>query len=434
MSDNEAASDNEASSQSGSEYEEAAEVPFALNPAQATGSTLLDFTKKLHQLHHKAAITSLYAEPSDRFDLTQDKLHEFLAKVKRRAQQFSLSTIDVPDNMEDIAGAATNLASGYGEISQAHLKSFAQHFIGRRTRAAQDDYMLYQMLFNSCNEDAQGELADHEDEYTIKGTQCGTLLLHVIMREASVEVSTDPDLIRQELTSAHIKFKELGHDVDALNKWISRKVKQLRASGAQSADLRTHLFKAYRSSPDAAFTRYIGMLKDNIRDNGTELSAKELMSKAKLKMKDLQRERTLDANNDSKDEQILALEAKFNQRFKALEKNNGNGKNNSNGKGKDKGSNKSKGNRRAGKNKQAAKPFPQELKTAGRPDDTTAPKVIDGISYYYCDHHKKWGKHATSKCKAKQAANSSSGGDNNTSNRMARAACAIAAIATGEDE
>ena len=158
------------------------EEPFALNPAQAMGANLLQFSRKLHKAHFDSAIKSVCAEATDRFDLTQDNLHDFLSKVKRRAEQFSLSTIKVPMNMDDELGDTTNLASGHGTITEEHLQAFAQTFTNQQSWAAQDDHMLAQMLMNSCSEEAHGQLADHEEDFTVRGHHCGTLLLHVVVR------------------------------------------------------------------------------------------------------------------------------------------------------------------------------------------------------------------------------------------------------------
>ena len=89
---------------------------------------------------------------------------------------------------------------------------------------------------------------------------------------------------------------------------------------------------------------------------------------------------------------------------------------------------------RPGNTRSGDPPFPKELKKAGPPPDPKTPKVISGISYYFCEHHKKWGKHATAQCKAAHARKKKvlvPGGD---VSRIARAARAIAAVATGEDE
>ena len=74
-------------------------------------------------------------------------------------------------------------------------------------------------------------------------------------------------------------------------------------------------------------------------------------------------------------------------------------------------------------------PFPTELKTKPAPSDASKPVVIDGIEYWYCAKHKKWGKHSTSVCKkdtpgeSKQDKPQSSDGD-----RQGRVVRALKAI------
>ena len=214
-------------------------------------------------------------------------------------------------------------------------------------------------------------------------------------------------------------------------------MKQLRASGESSDDLRTHLFKAYGSSPDKEFTTYIGGLKDDIRDNGTNITAKQLMSKAKLKATDLERERNLGTAQSRADEQILALEARVEALSARLPKGKGPRRTAGNG-GTGRSKQERSKTRKAGKQrtKQRRQPFPEELKKAAAPANPKVPREINGIKYYYCEHHKKWGEHPTSACKAKSAAQGAlrpggSGGDQMS--RLSRAAHAIAAVATGED-
>lgn len=281
--------------------------PFALTPAQATGATRLNFGKKMHHMHFESTICT---KPADRFDLNQEEdLHQFLQKVKRRAETFSMSMIEVPTDLVDPSSESINLTSSQGEVIMSHVKHFGKTFMGKSSRAAQDDCILCTMLMVSCGKQAQGEVADHEEDHTTNEQQCGALLLKVVMCEASTDVETDPDLVRQELAAAYFKFKELNCEVPLLNKWVNHKVKQLQSNGETSDDLCTHLMKVGHSLPDKEFTTCIITIKDNIRDNKTKVTAKELMAKAKLKMKDLQRERKFDHGKDNKDEQILALQA-----------------------------------------------------------------------------------------------------------------------------
>ena len=73
------------------------------------------------------------------------------------------------------------------------------------------------------------------------------------------------------------------------------------------------------------------------------------------------------------------------------------------------------------------KPFPKELRTADKPQDTTKPKVIDGKEYWWCDTHDKWGSHSNTACRKRQStskATPAAGGDD----RKARALRAVQAL------
>lgn len=219
--------DDDNDEQEEEEFHEAQSEPFALNPAQATGSDTLEFKKKSHRAHYNAAVASVHPDSQARYDLSRDKLNDFLSKIRRRGDDFCLSTLEVPIDLANPLGDTVNLASTHGQVSQQHLKNFANTFIGNKSRASQDDHILSKLLMDSCQEDAQTDLADLEEECTVRGTTCGVLLLETIKKEAAVEVATDPDIIRRELANAHLKFKELNSDVLRLNKWVKRKNKQL---------------------------------------------------------------------------------------------------------------------------------------------------------------------------------------------------------------
>lgn len=413
-----------------SNFVDANNVPFALNPAQATGSDLLDFAKKLHKSHYLAATKSLYADTTERFDLSEVKLHDFLSTLKRRAENCSFSTVEVPNDINHVAGPSKSIVTNHGELTLKHVKDFCETFIGTETRAAQDDYMLFNSLVNSLSVDAYGELDNMEEEYTIRGTQCGAMFLMIIIRESAADATIDPDTIRKEISQAPRKFKELKYSVKELNAWINLKLRQLRANGETSDDLRTHLMSAYRSSDDKEFCTYINSLKDLIRDSRASYTPKQIMSMAKLKEEELKHDREYaDLDTIPKDEQILALEArmdKLSNKFANKRKQPGKGKGNGNGKGTGKGKG-DKGNK---------KPFPKELRNAGPPADHTKPKVIDKVEYWYCKVHKKWGMHPTHDCKKKQALETSGTTNANSSggDRMQRTARAVTAIMSNHSD
>ena len=77
------------------------------------------------------------------------------------------------------------------------------------------------------------------------------------------------------------------------------------------------------------------------------------------------------------------------------------------------------------------KPFPRELRTRAAPVDLSQPVTIDGVDYWYCTKHKKWGKHATKVCKMDVDGSPSASkgkGNNKSGERNGRAIRALAAL------
>ena len=186
-------------------------------------------------------------------------------------------------------------------------------------------------------------------------------------------------------------------DVKAFNEWFSEKVEQLKQNGILDTELhwlRSILFTSYEKSTDPLFKAYIEQQKDYLRDNpdkSKDFTWKLLMSRASKKVDSLLIDSKRASNN--KGNPILALEAKLKNQQTVIQQlvhehqaSNGKGKSNSNRKKHDKGK---KGKRT---------PFPDELKSKPRPDDPNKAVTIAGNDYYWCDEHKKWGRHKTSQC------------------------------------
>jgi hypothetical protein len=406
-----------------------------VNPAAATEGVVLNYTNKLHKAHYFKASATLYPDDSkERFDLTEGSLQNFLNRIRDRAIDCRLSTVEVPRDMNNPAAGRVNIITHHTELGYDRIRAYAATFVSTPTRACQDDDMLYQCLAASLTQDAYDTINSFEGEYIIQGTRCGVLFLWVIIRESAAAATIAPDTIRKELAHSDAKFRELKYDVQEFNQWVNLKVKQLRQHGEESTDLRTHLFTAYASASDTSLVKYIEGLKDDLRDRRITITPTELMSKAKNKADELDKERrfkALGGPTDTKDEQILALEAKL----EALAKKFGTGKRNNNGNGggnrSGKGGNRQGKQGKKGKKDPNAKPFPKELIDAGAPDDTSKPRTIDGVDYWWCTHHNKWGKHKTSECKAKDGNGSNNNRSNNRQNRTIRA---VAAAIEGQSD
>jgi hypothetical protein len=148
--------------------------------------------------------------------------------------------------------------------------------------------------------------------------------------------------------------------------------------------LRTYLLAAYRLSADVKFTAYIDKLQDKIREQRRRYTPKEIMSKAQLKVQALEKQKLIYGDNleaDSPDN-IVALQTQVEEQSRQI--NNLTNQISSGGKRDQQ--------RKSPKDRKGKSRFPKELETAGKPDDITKAKTIDGKEYWYCPTH-KWCRH-----------------------------------------
>ena len=374
---------------------------FAITPSSYT-TGFLDFSSKNDVILFSKACEGLYEDPSDRHDLVPDQNQNFLSRVYDKGVNYNLSILSVPINMAQIPAVQAgqpyrtkNFCQHHGELSMELIRAFANTYIGRACRAAQDDRILSIVLQKSLTESAYATITADREEYTVNGEPSGLVMLKLILTESAVDTTVDPDIIRREIAQAPAKFAELNYNVRKFNDFIRTKVSQLKQKGETTTDLRTHIFAAYSTSNDPEFRRYIQTQRDYIRDHPTEeYSYKTLMNRAKDKADSLEVElKRQQIQPTSVEDPIVSLQAKVRAQKKSLQKlakqSQGSGGGGKNGKEKTK---------RKKKNGKEYIPFPAELRTKEQPADPSKPVVIDGVQYWWCPEHKKWGRHTHDKC------------------------------------
>ena len=403
---------------------------FAVTPARhRTG--FLDFDQKADTILYKEATKSLYQDPQDRYNLDPEHTQSFLNKVYDRGQHCNLSVLMVPEDNSSANPQLVNYCKNHAQFDLDHLRTYAQTYIGAQVRKAQDDKILCRLLQESLSESAYKVISTDRTDYTVNGTECGLLMLRHILEHSSVDTTIDPNIVRDELTRAHEKFVSLHCDVKAFNEWFSEKVEQLKQNGILDTELhwlRSILFTSYEKSTDPLFKAHIEQQKDYLRDNpdkSKDFTWKILMSRASKKVDSLLIDSKRASNNNGNP--ILALETKLKNQQTVIQQlvhehqaSNGKGKSNSNRKKHDKGK---KGKRI---------PFPDELKSKPRPDDPNKAVTIAGNDYYWCDEHKKWGRHKTSQCHKRNGKPDTTRGSRNSNqsqgSRHGRLVKALAAL------
>lgn len=374
-------------------------MTFAINPAAATISNVLEFDKKGHVILYNQATKCLYEDPRDRYDCTPGNTQVFLDRVWQRTEELRNQVINVPEgigtpNYNAATATKKNLCLNHGELTFEYLRSYAKTYLNQNKREAQDDYMLLQCLQNSLTESAFRGVNSDKAQFTIDSTAVGILLFKAILSESSVDASVDPDLIRNELANAASKFVEVDYNVRKLNDWAKLQVNLLHQKGATTTDLKAHLYRAYKTSNDEVFVAYIERLEDESRDNpSAELTYNVLMQRAQHKADAISKHRAMSIANNPSTRDIVAMRTELaaklvsslQQQSTSADSTTATGSSSNN-------SNQNNGRRR---NKLD---IPEQLKDKEAPTDLNSPVNINGKAWYYCITH-GWTLHSTRNCK-----------------------------------
>lgn len=168
----------------------------------------------------------------EKFDLKDDKLGMFLAKIKDRADIYNWNAIlSVPDD----TAVVRNLISNFGQLSLANCRAHVLSFVNLQGRNAQNDVMLYFLLVNTMTESARTSTMKPESDYTnVVGTEevhSGIMLLKVIIGKSTVDTKAKVLLLRQEVASLSYKMMDLKGDVVEFNLYAQRKRDELLSRG-----------------------------------------------------------------------------------------------------------------------------------------------------------------------------------------------------------
>ena len=270
--------------------------------------------------------------------------------------------------------------------------------MGIHTKIYQDDDALAGCLWNSLSDAVTPIMALRQEDYTINGFVSGFLLFKCILLSSMVEAVQDHGLLHRQMTQALTMMRALKHDVKAFNLQYKDLIRQLAQQGGTFPDSKVFVEEAYLDSPDEQFVRFIQHLQDQDRMNPPGRDMQELMDLAEGKVNQVKVMAEHKAMDPGKEPELLALKAELDTLRKAVNKfsedKSGYESSDSSAGGSRSGGGSRQRCRGKGKqNDSYKKPFPEELKGAPRPGDPSKPRIIDGVKYWWCEVHKKWGKH-----------------------------------------
>ena len=236
----------------------AAQPPFALHPAdEIPGVT--DLTTREGIKLYQNATWSFYSDPADCFNWEAPGLHGILKEVEGRASRFSWrdAILEIPNDITNLLGGTKNLFSHYGELSLEHLCAWETTYLHGISRAAQDTAHLHLCLMNSLTQAGKDKVRLWSDQFILNGRESGILLLKIIIRESHLDTNATTNSIRTQLSTLDEYITTIGCDIIKFNEHVKRLLEQLNASGGETHDLLTNLFKAYISIKDAHFVDYV---------------------------------------------------------------------------------------------------------------------------------------------------------------------------------
>ena len=123
--------------------------------------------------------------------------------------------------------------------------------------------------------------------------------------------------IRTKLSTLDTYILTIDSDIGKFNQYVKLLIQSLTARNQTTSDLLINLFKAYSSVSDEVFRAWLVRKQDD-HDDGYELTPDELMMAAKNKFDTMVEKGTWNA--PTKEEKIVALEAKLDMGMKSLKK------------------------------------------------------------------------------------------------------------------
>jgi len=351
-----------------------------------------------------------------------------LEDIAERAANFgwNITVLDIPNDANDVFSTTKNLLKHYGEISLDHIRKHAKTYVNTQTRAAQDSIQLYSCLWASLSDEGKSKVNVHRSDYHIGEQRVGALLLKVIIRESHIDTNATISHIRTQLSSLDTYLPTIGHDIGKLNDYVTSLHDALLARGEVSNDLLINLFKGYKASSDRRFVAYIEKKEEDYEDGSTAISPHQLMTLAKNRYEVLVEKGLWNAPS-AEEEKIMALEATIKKLQDAR------GANRNTKKQSPQNTNK-KNEKKRSSNK--SDDLPSWVFEKLKPGESKT-KTVNGKKWYFCDHHGRWTRHTTEKCK-KTGINEEKTKTNQEnikySTRSSKLAKAMNAIAEEDDE
>lgn len=301
-------------------------ITFALTPAIAH-NTVIDYKTREGQKLYQQATDGFMV--NSLFDVDPAGLATFINNATEHCMVMNFvngqdsGIMNIPNNPVNPT-KFTNLLQQHGEVTWDTIKIHERSYINSPNRPAQDTHNFYKSIMRSLSTEGKAKITVWKDMYIIDGKQSGVALFKIVVRESHLDTHATVTTIRTQLSTLDTYVHTIGCNILKLNQYVKQLVTNLQARGETTNNLLVNLFKAYLSTNDKEFVRYIHAKKDSY-DEGNNTSPDELMNLASNKYKLLKQSGKWEAP-DANEEKLIALQTeiqKLKYKARAIRTENG---------------------------------------------------------------------------------------------------------------
>jgi hypothetical protein len=397
---------------------------FALTPAQAVRD-LYNFTTTKDAKIYKMATDPLTTKHNGTIETLRPMLDELYMRVK----DFNWTSLIV---IEDDHKKPCDLILQNRALTIENILASASTYLGKQTRATQDNYMMVTCILASLDTEGSKALRNSQYSYSKDGHACAALLIKVLLLDCEVETASTNFFVRAQLGNLEQFMISVDYNIMDFNKHVSELLRKLRQGGEETQDdvlfIYMHVMRAYLICPDTDFLLIIKLQKIKAESDTTLLTLPILMIAAQKAYQTLLQEGTYNAP-PTHETRLIALAAKYGIK-EGIKDNN----------------TKFNDSKSRNRNNRDRGPKPSWLSIAPSSDDPRT-KIVDGRNYYFCSFHKKWGQHQEVDCYVRQrqmaaspsttstrtSPSSASVSSESSSSRLTMSA-ALATIMDGDDD
>jgi hypothetical protein len=189
-----------------------AAATFATTPGTNKVEEIIDYSTRYGAALYEEGSKGLYSDDEDKFNLDNAKAISFIRDVQARVKKMGWNNSNQGITHYNANGSTYDLIEDYGRIDIKEIQAQAEPFylyIGAKSkeRAAQNNAMMVEMLWNSLTQAAKDQVAVYKDEYELsdQGTPeekvvVAPTLYKVIMRLTTLDTKSTNKALRDIIT------------------------------------------------------------------------------------------------------------------------------------------------------------------------------------------------------------------------------------------